>query len=357
MFSHTQYVPVLKWKLGEYQALDRLHEATKSEITPLIEIPPIGWDHEKRVAAKTLDEHVSGFGKKLATKWGRRECFIDTRWLTDRTVESGAHVLAELMADARESDCLAIPICSIDAAESEISAVRAVNESDRRGVALRLGLGSLQPGIERAIGAWTAQAGVRYNDVDILIDVDCAERNPATEVDALMAGLGRLPALNRWRTFTILGSAWPEDFGKVDGPVQVERTDWTMYRMFVERAGAQMRLPSYGDYGPNSILPLSVDMRVIKPLAKLRYTTPEFWYLARGTQVKGKDGFGQYQQMCRDLTGQPWFDGRDFSAGDRYIADCADGEAKTGNLTTWAWVAANRHISRASADLANLYGS
>ena len=46
MFTQRHYVPVLKWKQGEYQALYRLSNAVKDNLTPLLEIPPIGFDFE-----------------------------------------------------------------------------------------------------------------------------------------------------------------------------------------------------------------------------------------------------------------------------------------------------------------------
>lgn len=34
--THTDYVPILKWRQGEYQALWRLADATKDRTIPLI---------------------------------------------------------------------------------------------------------------------------------------------------------------------------------------------------------------------------------------------------------------------------------------------------------------------------------
>ena len=38
--SAKTYVPVLKWRQGEYQALMRLHAATKAQVMPLNEVTP-----------------------------------------------------------------------------------------------------------------------------------------------------------------------------------------------------------------------------------------------------------------------------------------------------------------------------
>ncbi len=34
MFTHRHYVPILKWKQGEYQALSRLSNVVKDNLTP-----------------------------------------------------------------------------------------------------------------------------------------------------------------------------------------------------------------------------------------------------------------------------------------------------------------------------------
>ena len=38
--THTDYVPILKWRQGEYQALLRLPDAVKDRTVPLIEVTP-----------------------------------------------------------------------------------------------------------------------------------------------------------------------------------------------------------------------------------------------------------------------------------------------------------------------------
>ena len=48
MINHSTYIPILKWKQGEYQALSELTPEIKKNIVPLFEIPPIGFDFENR---------------------------------------------------------------------------------------------------------------------------------------------------------------------------------------------------------------------------------------------------------------------------------------------------------------------
>lgn len=168
--------------------------------------------------------------------------------------------------------------------------------------------------------------------------------------------LGMIPALNRWRTFTVAGTSYPASVAAVVPPFQlVPRHEWAAYRMLVASLGSGARIPSFGDYAVAHHELVELDMRLIKPFAKLRYTTDDSWHIARGTPVR-THGFGQYRRLCADLAAQPYFRGRGYSAGDDYIADCAVGACNTGNLSTWVWVSSNRHMTKVVDDLATFHG-
>ena len=69
-FDHRHYIPCLRWKQGEYQAVSRLPDTTKRAFTPLIEVPELGWDFEKRKRKKTIDELLSDFTLKKVYEMG-----------------------------------------------------------------------------------------------------------------------------------------------------------------------------------------------------------------------------------------------------------------------------------------------
>ncbi len=68
-------------------------------------------------------------------------------------------------------------------------------------------------------------------------------------------------------------------------------------------------------------------------------------------------GFGQYRELCRQVSASAFYYGADFSEGDKYINDCASGSVSTGRLTTWRWVGTNHHLEKVSLDTANLSSS
>jgi hypothetical protein len=127
------------------------------------------------------------------------------------------------------------------------------------------------------------------------------------------------------------------------------------YKAFIQALGRETRLPAFGDYAvAHCDLLEEKDMRFIKPLAKLRYAIDDQWYVAVGKNVRDH-GYEQFRELCAGLVRKPFYGPSELSEADRYIKECAEGGGKTGNLTTWVWVAVNRHLSKTSSDLANLH--
>jgi hypothetical protein len=359
LFNHLQYVPILKWKLGEYQALARLENAVKDRVTPLIELPAVGYDFENSRVAKSLDDHLKDFGRRLKSKWAARPCFVDTKNIAaSERLADGSHPLTRVIELARSEGCGAIPVAALssDAAYRD-AAARAVL-LDERGAALRIVLEDFdRPSLVADIERCLQDVGVGFGSADLVVDLCDKHFLPVTAfVQTLLVSLQRLPSLNRWRTFTVAGSSYPKTLQDIGRTAMVPRREWALYRELVGRLGSDMRIPTFGDYAVAHPDPVELDMRLIKPFAKLRYTTPEDWYIAKGSAVR-TSGFDQYRGMCDVITRQTFFDGAAFSDGDRYIAECAAGTETTGNLTTWVWVSSNRHITRVVADISTFHGA
>jgi hypothetical protein len=358
MFNHRHYVPILKWKMGEYQALSRLNDETKNGLTPLLEVPPVGFDHESGQYRESVDAHLGDFGRRLKSKWQNRDCFVDLKYLPLQTrLAGGRHYVECVFADARNEGCTATPVVSFASDMPFFSAVAAVNQLDKRGVCLRLGLQDFdRPSLTTDITSLLQVVGVGWAETDLIIDFSTPNYVPISAfVRVMQTLLAMVPNPNRWRTVTLTGTAYPQSVATLTQPFQIiPRHEWLAYRMLVNQLGRDARIPTFGDYGVAHPDLVELDMRLIKPFAKLRYTIDDNWHIGRGTPVR-THGFGQYQQMCQLLTQQPYFSGRGYSAGDTYIADCAAGRVATGNLSTWVWVATNRHLTKVVADLSILH--
>lgn len=61
--SSEKYVPILKWRQGEYQALFTLKAEVKDKVVPLLVIPPREYDFEEEKMKKTVHEHIETLPK------------------------------------------------------------------------------------------------------------------------------------------------------------------------------------------------------------------------------------------------------------------------------------------------------
>ena len=68
--DYKPYLPILKWRQGEYQALLRLKPNVKQALRPLFVVPPIEYDFEQKKPKKNAQEHVEALVDRLEKKWG-----------------------------------------------------------------------------------------------------------------------------------------------------------------------------------------------------------------------------------------------------------------------------------------------
>jgi len=70
LFTDKHYVPAIKWRQGEFGALEELQPYHKKALTPLVDVPAIPWDFTDEQPAKTIDQHVAKTPAQMAKAWG-----------------------------------------------------------------------------------------------------------------------------------------------------------------------------------------------------------------------------------------------------------------------------------------------
>lgn len=156
-------------------------------------------------------------------------------------------------------------------------------------------------------------------------------------------------------SFGILGTSIPESMSGVEkGQTRIPRLEW---QVFLELRKKKIHNLSFADYGirnPNS----ATDFRpYYKPGAKILYSTDLETIIMKGGSLQHGKGFGQYKDLASLLVSCPEYKGSDFSHGDAFIEQCAQGTASTGNQERWIREGTNHHITLVVRQLANLPGS
>jgi len=210
-FDHTHYVPVLRWKRAERDALVRLTSDVRRRITPLLELVLTKSNSPSKIADSVRKSW-----------WGPSPFFLDD--LNWPEAETGR--ITASMADAmRLEGLLAIPVTGLDRSRRHQLAVAKIAAKDLRGACLRICPSDLQSlSLGKNLDALLRLLVLAPEQVDLVADYQIvSEFNmPFTKL------CDRVPYLNRWRTFTVIGGAFSENLVKYDknGEYKRPREDW-----------------------------------------------------------------------------------------------------------------------------------
>jgi Beta protein len=366
IFDHRHYVPRLLGKWGEYQALRNLHTVSRHDVTPLIDVPEIGYDFETREDAKTIDEHLERLGTRFGRHWGDLWAFIDLKLIErGKRMKDGRHPLRFVFDEVRKNNALAIPTTGLDRDSSYQQAILEITQQDRSGVCIRLRVEDVATAdFQTRLLTLLKELRVELEQCHLILDLNApATFEPLEGFAKMVRGqIARLPELDRWRTYTVMGTSFPRTLRNLTLGVHIiKRHDWLFYKELVKTLAPSERKPTFGDYAiasPEVKPPKPVNPRFVKTPANIRYAiNQDAWYLVKGGNVHEEKGNRQYIKFCAALFKSGLFLGDRFSEGSNHIKQCMQRRVTPGNPTTWRWVGTNHHIEKTVSDLANLNGS
>ena len=356
ILTKGMYVPALRWRQGEYQALSRLAAAAKARTVPFITIPEVEFDFETWQPKKSVQEHVHPFSARFKAKWGQRPAWVDVHpGITNEPMGDGRDIPAYVFEALRAFQANAIPAIPLDAAPNIVASVGAIVATDGHGVAVAIRLEDLMKSDTRTrIDGLAASLGVAVDEVDLVVDLGGPNFEPyGAFASALIAAMRRLGDLHAFRNFAVIGTAIPETFKDVaKGADQLPRHDWLFYRVLLGRMPAGMRQPNYGDFTIVHPKFKALNMRMIKAAGKLVYTTPGAWEVRKGGAFNNNRA--QMHGHCASIVASGNFKGAGYSNGDDYIAKCAVHKEGPSNQARWKEVAINHHITHVLDDLSTL---
>ncbi len=343
--TENQYVPVLKWRQAEYQSLFKLNTKQKAEVVPLIVIPPIEYDFEKREPTRTVQEHIDKFINRYFVKWETRGAFIDIfPDLHDAKMDNGESVLQYIFDYLNEKECNAVPVLS--RLPDTIYHCCSIALKNENGIAVRIHPDNiLDDSMASCLEHLTQVAGFSNEDIDIIVDIKKPESfEPVGEFASALVGLfNSIHHIDEYRSFILLGTSirLPE-IQKPGG--HLFRYEWALYKEILKLRKSLSRVPTFGDYTIETPdFASNLDFTKISPSAKIVYTTDNDWYVVKGIAYK-KDT-KQMISLSKEIMKSKYYKGPDFSYGDKRIKEIVDQQAKPGNLTTMKNVGISHHLS------------
>ncbi len=356
-FDYKNYIPCLKWKQGEYLALSKMDDSLKNKFLPLIEVPEIGWDFEKKKNNKSLEEHLDSFTKRIVKKWGMLPCIIDIKAIES---EQSSEIIGFIFNYLREEDCSPIPTIALNNEKKYLSEIKTILKKDKKGLCLRIPIeDAYKKPLKKNIDDILASLNINIDEVNLILDCKAPNYLP---IDSFLKFIKKifvnLAYLEDWKAFSILGTSIPESMAGIKDINILNRNEWIFYKEIIKYFKQEnLKLPVFSDYvinNPKTIF--NMDMRKLNPAAKIKYTIDDKWLIAKGKSLK-KHGFNQFRELCRKIILTEHYCGSSFSYGDEFIDNCAKGKNGTGNLSTWVEVGTNHHINKVIHDISSLFDS
>jgi hypothetical protein len=358
MLTPNHYVPVLRWRAGEYRALEKLDDVQKELVVPLLEILEPDFNFETNQPSKDIDTHLGAFADQFLKHWDWHPALLEGSQLKSATrMRDGSHPMAYLFGAARTQHARLIPVTGFARDADYQAAVAAIVATDGRGLALRIALDdALDHDLDKSVAALLSPMGLGADALDLLLDLGSPSFEPQdTLIDIIVAALGGSATIREARSVTLIATSFPETLSSLDGPIHVvQRSEWLLYKALIAKLGTARR-PGFGDYAISAIEFPKGDMRFMRGAPNVRYTIEDAWVIVKGKREKGGTK-KTYVQLCERLFTVDKLTAAGFSEGSAYIHGCREGNENGGNTTTWKWVGTNHHITRVVHDLARLAG-
>lgn len=359
-FGPKHYVPILKWKRAEQNALGALNDAQKKGIAPLVQFvmpkPKPSDDFESIV--ERFREKMPHLSQQILKSWGLSPIFVDVSLLY--TTRLKIDCIQAVTASGYGVGLRVTPVIHLNDDMELKKAVRSAAQKYSSGICLRLIPHDLADVVElnKAIQGFLTWSGLSEADVDLLVDTKEIEGGGAYA--SYVNASQEIYNLPKWRAFIFASGAFPEGLMKykIDEENLIPRLDWKNWLRQISGKNG-LRKPSFADYTIQHPI-YKESSQFFHPTTSIRYTLNDEWLIMKGRKQKFELYLANAKLLADD---RARFFGDRFSFGDKYIAEKAkhyaayikDPKIKgTGSTESWLTAGINHHLVLTAHQIANL---
>ncbi len=344
------YTPIVKTKRGEAKALIELDGSVKKKIIPFFDVLALKAEAQN---GSDVHEHMVKQSLNIISAWKQKGlCYVDLFDVTPTARGlNGSHPATIVHEEISSNLVHAIPVVGIERDIAYKLAIRSVIASGVEAIAIRLDTEDIQlPSLlAPRISQLVAELGATGIPLHIFMDFRSIELIATDTIQSQCSkALNELRKLNPAR-IVFAASAIVPNMAKFKRNTlnRVARRDFLTWNLM-----AQSHLDlDYADYGVVHPDYFDFDPRMIKPAAKIRYTTDSEWLIVKG--ACWRDDTSQHHSLSKMLLAEGEF--RDDGCwGAKYIKSAALGRPKYGTLETWVTIDQNSHITHSVKQLANV---
>jgi hypothetical protein len=360
MPSPSAYVPILKGKKGEIDALSELTGSLLDVVVPFFDVPR---HTQSARAGKDLAAHLKKFAKDVGGAWESGPVYVDLFDIPlHRRLSTGAHPVPVLFEELATHGVEAIPVTGLDRDADYNMAVKEVCAIANRGVCIRLQKDDIEVPEDMIdeIAELLSEIAIPIDSVHFVLDLRSIRTLDVSVGEGMiLESLHFLQRLGRPKTIVLAASNMPQSLSEdvaTNSVGYIERKEVSLWNRVAARLGNVNPPLAFGDYATVHPDYADLDPRLIANTMgpSIRYTVANNWLVLRGGRFQGHpDGYGQYFTLAAILVGMAEFLGRNFSFGSSEIDDKASRHGGTGNPGTWVKIAVNHHLVYVCKAVAN----
>lgn len=349
MDMNFAYSPIIKGKLNDIKAASQLVAEVSRRIKPVFELPPFK-------ETDTPEQVMARFADRLAKNYSKNACYVDFPLLkVGAQTSSGESVLSAAYGQLTALSINFEPVYGFDRDNALWPTVIAQARKSG-GMLLRLEADDMEFASDTLDRIQELSLrGLDLRQLDILLDcryLPTREFSGATS-DLVALFLEALASTFDIRKVIVAGSSAPKTVTAVpkNDMRSIARNElWLWTSLRVKGLGFDV---VYGDYGV--IHPDFTDLTPSPHInGKIRYTQGQHIHIFRGQSLRENDKYDQYRRLSHNVISSGFYQGHSFSQGDRYIYDCANGQAKTGSPGVWVLNDQNHHFTYAAQQIQKL---
>lgn len=325
-----RYMPIVRTKAGEADALGNLSPAAKDRVFPVIRM--------------TNSVPVT-FQKKMVGQLGGMRIALDGTNSLDNT--GNLNAFTALFNGLGNGGLPVIPVIPFGADPAYTAAATGLLGAFAPGLVLQCSLAELPDAQNWA----TEMHGWNLDEVDLLIDVGgVAEHNPMQYANYVAHTINQVNmAQHPWRSVALHLWSAPRDHGPLNyGRNTIERKDWLIWQQVQPNVPFDLDFSDSGHVHPS--LEEVPGYAMANATVSVRYAIDDAWIIHKGVATTGPNGIDmatQYRGHAQALVADQHFGQVPGCWGDQRIAAYATAPAggKLGGRPQWAAILMNRHLS------------
>ncbi|MQT50561.1 hypothetical protein C0J26_18495 [Pseudomonas baetica] len=359
MKMQSTYIPILKAKEGELDALGCLFESTRNNLKPWFDVPQITDKDKEKFKGKNVsvvEAFLTNIAHAISKVWKHRDAYVDLPlWAPNAQTEGGEHVIQFFCKQAEHFGVRVTPVVDCMRWDDPIYvyAFKGLTHKADKEVILRLVMNvdsaeEMAEEDEFLARLEDIAATLNYDPRATAVMIDFGDVTSAKyEIPKITTQAERVIEIFRragHQKFVVSGCSIGAYISSVVPLPSTEKTvprkEMLAWKSIVSLQGFKdVGFSDYGVRGPGSL----VSGGAGNQNGKIRYTIQDGYFIARGYQLKTGEKGGQYYGLAQKIIDSGYYEGPEFSWGDKELLDCSHW-AFRGLASKWIAIDTTHHV-------------